>query len=89
MKDVENGETVIYQVDVIDNKDVSNHISNFSKVKHESPQAILFEKNDHNQITATEFASHGLLSTQYIQWIVNRALGKKWFEFAPEKQNKK
>ncbi len=78
---IENANNVVYKVDVINEKHISQHIAEYANVKHESPQVLLFEKMENGQYSATEYVSHWLISTWYVQWIVNRALGKKSVDF--------
>ena len=67
---------IIFKVDVIEYRSLSDHISTYANVTHESPQILLFEKNDWWWFSATEHVSHGMISKAYVTWIVNRALGK-------------
>lgn len=69
--------TIIFKVDVIEQRHISNHIAEYANVRHESPQLLLFEKSEWWWFVATEHVSHGLISSAYVQWIINRALWKK------------
>jgi len=77
VSNVKTWDSIIYKLDVIENKLVSNHIAEYTNVTHESPQILLFEKNDWWSYSATEHASHWLISEAYVRWIVNRALWNK------------
>lgn len=74
---VKEGNSLIYKVDVIEQKALSNYIAEYANVKHESPQILLFEKNSWGSFSATEYVSHWLISSAYVKGIVQRVLERK------------
>jgi len=81
----EHANDVIYKVDVIEDRMTSQYIADQSQIKHESPQIILFEKK-RGKMVVTENVSHGLISSSYVEWVVNRAMGKKAIDFSKKKK---
>ena len=69
MSDTEN---LFYQVDVITNRDVSQHIAWMTGVTHESPQIIFCKPNENDGMQLIDDASHGTITQSYMQQIIKK-----------------
>ena len=52
----------IYQINVVENRDISNHLTELSSVQHESPQLLVFEDSE-----VKVHCSHWTIADEFFQ----------------------